>query len=172
MDQSLPNRLAALALHLANRQVEAVEAASGLPASAASALVTIGAEPGTSIKTAALVAGISHSAMVRVCESLQSRGLVARQESPDGRQVALAVTPAGLALRTRILAARAAAMEGPLAGLQEPDRNALRQVVNRLLSDATTDRATGDWICRLCDEDACGADCPVDAAQRRCDPPR
>jgi DNA-binding MarR family transcriptional regulator len=163
----LANRLGALALGLSDAQEAAAMAASGLGPTACAALLAVGVTPGASIGEVAPVAGVSHSVMVRATDALAVAGLVTRAVGADRRRVALRLTPAGAAARAAILAARAAALEGALAPLTAPERAALDGVLDRLLAGLTTGRRQADHLCRLCDEDACGAACPVESAARR-----
>jgi DNA-binding MarR family transcriptional regulator len=163
----LPNRLGALALGLSDAQEAAAMAASGLGPTACAALLAVGVAPGASIGEVAPVAGVSHSVMVRATDALAAAGLVTRAVGADRRRVALRLTPAGEATRAAILAARAAALEAALAPLTERERAALDGLLGSLLAGLTTGRTQADHLCRLCDEDACGDDCPVEREARR-----
>lgn len=163
----LPNRLGALALGLSDAQQAAALAASGLGPTACAALLAAGVTPGASIGEVAPVAGVTHSVMVRAADALAAAGLVTRATGADRRRVALRLTPAGEAARSSILAARAAVLEAALAPLTEAERAALDPLLDRLLAGLTTRRAQADHLCRLCDEEACGADCPVEQTARR-----
>jgi MarR family transcriptional regulator, negative regulator of the multidrug operon emrRAB len=131
--------------------------------------VTAGLYPGSSISTLAAIAGSSHSVMVRNAARLVGQGLAERANATDGRVATLVLTEAGQHLRGQVLAARAAALGRALAGLGPAEQAALAPLLARMLQALTDSRATGDRICRLCDEDSCGVSCPVDAAQLACD---
>ena len=166
MDTNLQNLMGALALALGDAQTHAAEVASGLPASAAAAVVTIGHTPGMTIGQAARVAGVSHSVMVRIAEGLVARGLMARAVGEDRRAVGLTLTVAGVALREAVLAARAAVLARALAGV---DAGALMPMVVQMLTTLTDSRRMADHMCRLCDEALC-TDCPVEAQALRAAP--
>jgi DNA-binding MarR family transcriptional regulator len=159
MALNLQNLLGALALALGDAQTRAAEGASGLPTSAASAIVSIGHTPGMTIKNVAHIAGVSHSVMVRIIEGLVSRGMITRAPGKDKRAVGLKATAAGAALRDAILAARSAVLTRALDGV---DAAALTPTVAQILTRLTDTRCTGDHMCRLCDEATC-TDCPVEA---------
>lgn len=82
----------ALALALSDAPTRAAERASGLLASAATAIVTIGHTPGLTIANVARVAGVSHSVMVRIAEGLKPRSRVAADQ---GRSCAAQQYPCG-----------------------------------------------------------------------------
>ena len=164
---SLPNRLSAFARALADAQLARAREASGLGPSACAALVTLGVAPGATIADLAAIVGVTHSVMVRSVEALRSDGLVERTQVEDGRKVSLLLTDAGARRRCAILAAREEAAAAVLAVLPERDRAALALALDAMLAAITTDRVQADHLCRLCDEEACGADCPVE--RRACE---
>lgn len=162
----LSNRLLAFALALADAQVARAKEASGLGASACAVLVTLGAAPGATIADLATIVGVTHSVMVRTVETLLSDGLVERTPVADGRKVSLLLTAEGARRRSEILTAREHAATGALAAVAETDRAALAVALDAMLAAITADRATADHLCRLCDEEGCGADCPVERRAR------
>ncbi len=164
---SLSNRLAALGLALSDAQLAAARQASGLGATASAALVGLGIAPGSTIAQLAAIAGVTHSVMVRTVEALRSEMLLDRVPDADGRKVALVLTDAGARRRAAILAARADAVSVALDALSAPDRAAFAAALDAMLAALTTGRAQADHLCRLCDEDGCGADCPVERRARR-----
>lgn len=164
---SLTNRVAALSLALADAQERAARAVSGLGASACAAIVTLGPYPGTTIGEVARIAGLTHSVAVRMVEQLVAAGLVARASGADRRTVTLSLTPAGERMRERILAARAEAVRAALDPLPPPALAGLAEVLDPMLCAITRGREQADHLCRLCDEAACGEDCPVEEAARR-----
>lgn len=164
---SLSNRLSAFALALTDAQVANAREASGLGPSACAALVTLGGAPGATIADLAAIAGVTHSVMVRTVEALRSDGLVERTPVDDGRKVSLLLTEEGARRRSAVLSARQEAASAALAAVAEIDHAVLAMALDAMLAAITTDRAKADHLCRLCDEDACGADCPVE--RRACE---
>lgn len=163
---ALENMIGALALAVVDRQTRAIGAATGLSPTAAAAVLGLGVSPGATIAELAEVAGVTHSVMVRQVADLAADGLVARAEGEDRRKVHLSLTPAGEALRRSILAARGRALATVAAAVEAADRPALLALVGGLLAAMTPSRAEADHLCRLCDEEACGDDCPVEARAR------
>lgn len=162
---ALANRLGALATALGDRQARAASQATGLAPGRVAAIISVGADPGIGATALAQVLGITQSVAARLADDLQREGLVDKRPGRTGRDVALHLTPAGEALRARLLAARATAAAEVLAALDSPAQAALAPVIDRLLAALTPDRRTADHICRFCDEVACGAeDCPVERA--------
>ena len=172
MDHDL-NVIGALAVVLGDRIRDATEAASGMGGALPAALSALHEwAGGRTIDTLAGGLRLSHSRTVRVVDRLESQGLATRERDPvDGRSVLVHLTPAGQRAGRRVLEARAAALEGALAGA---DRRALAEIAERTLARATTGRRAAGAICRLCDAHACGhheGRCPVtraaDAAEAR-----
>lgn len=166
-EPDLANLLGALALAVGDAERAAVEQVAGLPASGAAALLALAVEPGQDIAALAAIAGVTHSAMVRLVARLEAEGLVARAAAEgDRRRARLFLTPEGEARRRAALEARAAALRAALAPLGAEGEGALRRAVSSILVGLTTSDAEGDRICRLCDEEACGPECPVEARAR------
>lgn len=167
--ESLINRLGALALALGEAQERAIRDASGLSASASSAIITLGLYPGFTIGAIARIAGLTHSVAVRVVEALVRDGLITRGPGADRREVALRLTTEGEATRVRILAERRAALGRAIGALGPDERVALDAALSRMLTSLTESRVGADHLCRLCDETACGEDCPVEIEAVRLD---
>jgi DNA-binding MarR family transcriptional regulator len=165
MDHDL-NVIGALAVVLGDRIRDATEEASGMGGALPAALAALHEwAGGRTIDTLAGGLRLSHSRTVRVVDRLESQGLARRARDPvDGRGVLVHLTPAGHSAGRRVLEARAAALEGTLAG---DDRRALAEIAERTLARATTGRRAARAICRLCDAHACGhheGRCPVTRA--------
>lgn len=160
----LPNRLAALALALADAQIAAARAATGLSASACAALTTIDQYPGESIGALARVLDLTHSVTVRLVDQLAADGLLTKAAGAvDRRAVSLALTTAGRATANRIRDARATTVARALTPLDTAARRDLTRLADLLLAAITTGRDQADHLCRLCDEGACGGSaCPVE----------
>ena len=161
------NRLGALALALGDAQLAAAREASGLGGSASATVVTLGAHPGLTIGKLAHIAGLTHSVMVRTVAGLEKEGFLLRQRGADRRAVALRLTACGARARAAIVAARAAVLDKALDTLSHDQRGRLDDIMTAMLVGLTTGRDQSDHLCRLCDEPACGADCPVELQARR-----
>ncbi len=152
------NAFGAVALEIAGR----VEAAGEAGPSGSAALVALdGLANGGSIDALRRILGLTHSGAVRLVDRLAAAGLAERRVGVDGRSVSLRLTPEGRRTARRILARREAALEQVLAHLSPAERTTLTRLHEKLargLSGGPEDRQR---ICRLCDVDACGPDCPV-----------
>ena len=158
------NAVGAFALELARRVQEAGETASPHGASVPAALTALhGLTGGQSIDALRRVVGLTHSGTVRLVDKLAAAGLVERRVGADGRSVALQLTPEGRRAARRVLTRREAAIETALASLTPRDRADLARLHERLLARLTESQQDRRRICRLCDVEACGRDCPVRA---------
>jgi len=166
------NVIATMALLVADRAREAVEAAAESSGAIGPALCALHEfASGRPIEVLAGALGVSHSRAVRVVDRLDERGLARRRAAPDDRRVAqVELTAAGRRAARRVLAARAAAVEDVLAGLDDEARAAMAALAARVFDGAVTSRAAARRICRMCDAHACGHDagrCPVTLAADR-----
>lgn len=162
--EALLNRLGAVSLTLVDQILASLPQAGGLGITASSALVAAAHQstPPT-IGELAQICGVSHSVMVRVIEQLDRNGLVNRSAGLDRRSVQITVSDAGRSSRDRILANRMAALAPVVAGLTENDKEALLRILTVMLETLTTSRLESEHICRLCDNQVCGEDCPTEA---------
>ena len=153
------NAFGALAVEVADRVQKA-----GNPhgASVPAALAALhGLAAGQSIDSLARVVGLSHSGAVRLVDRLSEAGFAERRMGADGRAVALQLTPEGRRAARRVLAQREAAIEQVLAPLTSSERVTLARLHERLIASLTTSQQERRRVCRLCDVDACGRDCPA-----------
>ena len=171
----LSNLLGAWSLAVSDRVNAAASTAAGRGGQAPAALVALHQfAGGGTIEDLRQVLGLTHSAAVRLIDSLVVDGHVARRRpTGDRRAVALALTPSGRKVARRIVRARAQAVEATLDGLTEAQRRSLTVLAERLTGDLTALRLeerrqgiapAGGWLCRLCDFDACGrpeGQCPA-----------
>lgn len=157
------NLLGAVAQLAIDRQVEAIAAASGLNATSAAALVTIGHAPAQTIDFLHATLQRSQSATTRLVTKLQHKGFIDRGCAEDGRAVALNLTPAGKKLVARILTARHAALSGCLADLSDTEKTDIDGLLAKILANAVTDDSHAYQICRLCDGERCDV-CPIEDA--------
>lgn len=159
----LANLLGALSVALTDAQVSALKKASDLNPSAASAIITLGANPGLSIGDVSKVLGVSHSAAVRAIDGLVGKELARRDKGADRRNARVSLTAKGKRLRIRLTTARRAVLEDCLVGLAPNSQDALAEILIELLENLTVGRTQADHICRLCDESVCRPNCcPVE----------
>ncbi len=158
------NVLGALALVLTDQTAEAAAAAgqSLTAAAALSALHHFLDRP--TVDRLRRVLGLTPSGAVRLVDRLVEAGLVTRGPGADGRSRSILLTPRGRRAAARISAARADLLTGALDGLSRRDREALGDLLGRVMANVVRDKDGGAWICRLCDLGACGRDagrCPT-----------
>lgn len=157
------NLLGAVAQLCIDRQTDAISVLTGLNATSAAALVTVGHASGESIDFLRLALCRSHSATVRLVADLTSRGLVDRLELDDGRAVGLRLTGKGKKVVEKIHAARMEALRNCLNDLSSDDISRLGTLLGRLLEVNVSDDRHAYQVCRLCNGDECDP-CPVDDA--------
>lgn len=166
------NVAGAAALTISDRLRGASEQAVGRSGALPAAVVSLHHyREGRPVEVLAGSLGVSHSRAVRVVDQLERAGLARRRPDPDdGRVASVALTPAGRRVAQRILTARAAALDGALAGLSAAERRTFASLAAKVLGDLVGDRADARRICRLCDSHACGHEagrCPVTRAADR-----
>jgi len=163
----MANLFGAAALRAVDLMAAATAGAAGRGAQAPAALAAIDREPGGTVERLRHHVGLSQPATVRLVDRLQADGLVARAAGRDGRSIGLELTPAGRRAVAAVRAARAAALEELLAGLDPGERETLGAMLERLLERAAFPGHEDDHVCRLCDVGACRrpqGGCPVDRA--------
>jgi DNA-binding MarR family transcriptional regulator len=162
------NVVGALALVLADRTADAIGAAAGQAASAATALsALLHFLDRPTIERLRQVLGLTHSGAVRLVDRLVAAGYVTREPGPDARGTALALTAAGHTAARRVSQARAAVLRQALASLTPTERATFGALAGKVLGGLARGPGATRWICRLCDTAACGADtgrCPARAA--------
>lgn len=166
MSPQLVNMLGALSLALADAQIEAVQKASGIGTAGCATLVALGHYPNLTIREIATIAGLSHSVIVRTVEALVGAGLITKAPGKDKREVMSHLTPEGKRLRDDLIHARESVLKKALITLSPQNQDVLHGLVSQMLENMTTSRDQSDHLCRLCDEDACGPDCPVEMRVR------
>ncbi|HZR52608.1 MAG TPA: MarR family transcriptional regulator [Streptosporangiaceae bacterium] len=128
--------------------------------------MTLAHYPGQSVGALARTLSLTHSGAVRLADRLVAAGLVRRANPGPGRTLALLLTESGQLAAARVLARRRVAVERLVNGLEPEEAAALERLASRLLTGLTTDRASAQRLCRLCDEPLCDRwrGCPVDRA--------
>lgn len=165
------NVVGALALMLADRTADAVTAAAGHSATAATALSALHHfldRP--TVDTLRRVLGLTPSGAVRLLDRLAEAGYVERRPGADGRSISLQLTAAGREAAERVSAARAAVLTDALAVLSPAERQSLDRIASRVLVGLMRPPGATRWMCRLCDTGVCRAapgDCPIRAEVRR-----
>lgn len=130
-----------LAVHRLTRTLRNQRPVDGLSLTQLSALVTIWRDGPLSAGDVAAREGVKPPSATRVLAGLESLGLISRTADPeDGRQVALAVTPAGSRRVDEDLQARDAWLAQRLEALDEDDRRLLERAVTVLKRLAEQDQ--------------------------------
>lgn len=159
------NLLGAVAIALSDLIRAKAQTKSGLDATSQAALVAISTFlEGATISELSRLAGLSHSATVRLVGRLVAQGLVQRTEGFDRRAVSLRPTPRGRKVGAEILAERGRALGALLDDIGEPRRAQLTGALEGLLGALVNREADPFRICRMCDAFACGhyeGRCPV-----------
>lgn len=126
----------------------------------------VGVVPSVEVESGRDGEGSSHSATVRLADSLEGAGMLQRAAGPDRRTTSLVLTPAGEATVSRLRDNRLAALRGFVDALDAGQREALIGAVEELLHGRVVQPIDAWRICRLCDVERCVVpSCPVlDAA--------
>jgi DNA-binding MarR family transcriptional regulator len=131
------------------------------------ALVTLRWNDGVTVDELARIVRLSQPGAVRLVDRLAEAGMVKRKTSEvDGRIRSVHLTPKGRRRSDQVLAERSKLLTSALAGLDQSTALAFQHGLEQVLEHLTIDEVTAFQICRLCDEDACGApqNCPVECA--------
>ncbi len=158
-DSYVANLLGAFGLAVTDA-VTAARISVGLDERACEALVLVAHNRGRSLDWLRQRLALTHSGAVRLADRLEREGLLLRSRS--GREVQLALSPAGDTAVRRLLYARRRALDALMAPLALEDRDHLVRLMDAMLAAPRRSRAEADRGCRWCDWPACGHDCPID----------
>jgi DNA-binding MarR family transcriptional regulator len=173
------NLVATVAVALSDQVREASERASGQAGAGPAALVMLSQSlrAGTMDDLRRAI-GLTPSGAVRLVDRLVDDGLVERRAGGDQRSLALVLTRSGRAAARRILKARAEVVTTALRDVAPVEQKALNAIVEQLTGSITMHRLTArgrgqvpasGWLCRLCDQAACGRPegrCPAQTTAR------
>lgn len=169
----LANVLGVVALDVLTQMGAAIEDATGLSSVQATAVSALAnSSDGGSTDDLRRIVDLSHSATVRLVDRLVERGLVTRRAAVDGRVAAVHLTARGRRTAAAIRQARQAVLEDLVGHLPVEQRRSLTVVLDGMAAlevrPAPEGVAAADYLCRLCDPDACGFPrrCPVTKAVR------
>jgi DNA-binding MarR family transcriptional regulator len=157
VDHAAANVTGALALAVADR----LDADSR-----AAALITLLERGALTIEWLRRIAGLSHSATVRLVDRLAEEGLAHRRPGPDRRSVSILLTARGRRAAERLRRERETMLVSLLAPLEPEERRTLLALAEKVLAGAVSGRWEARLACRLCDHGVCAAagGCPVDRA--------
>jgi DNA-binding MarR family transcriptional regulator len=164
------NLLGTLALVIADRTADAVDAAAGSSPSAASALsALLHFLDAPSVDLLRQVLGLTSSGTVRLVDRLEQMGYVQRSPGRDGRSTSVTLTAAGRRAAQRISAARAEVLNDALGVLSAAEREEFEPLIGKVLAGLVRGPGAVRWLCRMCDTGVCGREegkCPVANAAR------
>jgi MarR family transcriptional regulator, negative regulator of the multidrug operon emrRAB len=168
-DSRTANLLGATVLALSDQLLAGATRSVGVSASAAAALVVLSNSTGLSVTELGRRVGLSQPAAARMVDSLEADGLVERQRHRSrSRWVTVSLTRTGRRSARRLLGARGGPLVDAIADLEPQEREALSDLLSKLLTRLYDEIGSSELICRLCDRAACTteATCPVGAAER------
>ncbi len=165
MNDRTANLLGTVGLAVASRIEAAARDILSHAGETPAAVVVIGYGLGPSNEELRRILGLSHPGSVRLVDRLVADGLVERRAGADRRSIALFLTPAGAALRERLLKGRLAALRPLLQPLGDDEQAMLGALLAKLLAGLPSSDADRCHLCRLCDDRVC-TDCPIPAAFR------
>ena len=164
-DERLANVLGAFALAMSDELEGATARAAGRTGAGPAAIVALSdLLAGRSVDDLRRAVGLTHSGGVRVVDRLVGDGLAERRPGPDGRSVALALTPAGRRLAGKVRNARQQTLQQALDVLDDREQAQLGSLLDKLVGGVVDRRLegrraggtpAGGWLCRLCDPVAC-----------------
>lgn len=158
------NILGALAVALSGRITSETSAVSGVSPSAVSALVQVHFYPGICVEQIKSQIWLSHSATVRVIDSLERAGFIERRRvnEQDGRVTSLFITDRGETIVTDILNRRNSITRNIVASFPPDEQSLIERVVCGLISTLVQPGPEQEYVCRFCDLSACPQDlCPM-----------
>ncbi len=160
----IENLLGALALAVTDAAF--APAATGLPRSAQSVLVSVHAYPGRPVSWVRDLLGLTSSGATRLVDELESAGLLVRRPGADARSKRVDLTPSGRAVVRDLLRSRDRAIAGLVKPLPPDDRADLERILATLVAGLADDRPGAERVCRMCDRHACAGrraqGCPLD----------
>jgi DNA-binding MarR family transcriptional regulator len=173
------NLVATVAVALSEQVREAAERTSGQAGAGPAALVLLAQSlRGGTMDDLRRAIGLTPSGAVRLVDRLVADGLVERRAGADQRSLALVLTRSGRAAARRIAKSRAQVVTDALRDIAPDEQEVLRSIVEQLAASITLQRLegraqgqipAGGWLCRLCDQAACGrpeGQCPAESSAR------
>jgi DNA-binding MarR family transcriptional regulator len=172
--ERVTNLLGAFALAVTDAVRQAGASAAGHTDAMPAALTILLSSPrGRSIDELSRAVALTPSGGVRLVDRMVGAGFVERRPGADARSVRVVLTRRGRGVARSILTARNAVIERLLEPLDREQRSRLETMLESLLGAHATQRIDarrrrqeppGGWMCRLCDQVACGRDhddCPA-----------
>lgn len=128
------------------------------------ALVAISNHPNETIDVLSKVLGLTHSGTVRLINTLEQEGLVARHKSlQDARSVVLNTTLQGNDRVEQILTHRHNALAKVTEHFSHDQKQQFTKLLEVAMGHLTDKKVEARRICRLCDEGVCRKQgCPIE----------
>lgn len=163
----LENLLGAQSLALADRLSAAEVGSVGGTVSTTerSALVTLLAHPGRSVRWLGEVLELTSSGATRLVDRLVAAGWVTRTAGADARRRHVQLTSSGRATARAVLRARQAVLGAAVAGLSPRKRRQFEELLDEVVTGLASTRIPALHVCRMCDRAACtseGRVCPLE----------
>jgi DNA-binding MarR family transcriptional regulator len=126
--------------------VEDITVPEGLMPTDPPILAALADSPGIGEHQIAERIGIASSKLRRMLKRLESQGLVARNQAPNGRgQSTFALTPDGIETQRRMYHAVLAAQDRVMAPLSDTERETLRNLLARIIKADAASRGDTDY---------------------------
>ncbi len=166
MDQFANNLVGTFSLLVSDAVADSVASVVGHEGALGAAVAYVFAEPGVGIERLRLSLGLSQPAAVRLVGQMVEAGLATRAtDATDRRRAQVYLTRRGRDVADTLLATRRNAIDSVLRGLSPAEQDSLAALIAKALAQAKTDRAHGEYRCRLCDVRICPQPrCPVEAS--------
>lgn len=161
MHEPMLNIASAFATALSDRVAAAVVGTSGLGQTAAEGLLTVCNHPGEPVEALASRLALTPAGATRLLDRLERKHLIRRKRAAgDGRSRVVQPTVDGRRLAFQMLKVRGEVTARMLAALSPVEQAELERLLASLLAASNGDPAPAKHPCRMCDQGACGADCP------------
>ncbi len=165
-EKYISNLIGAFATSVSTAIESQISELGGRSLSHEAALVAIHNHPNETIDVLSKVLGLTHSGAVRLINTLEQEGLIARKKSvQDARSVVLCTTQEGSERVAEILSSREAAIVKVLDHFSEEQKQSFTKLLEVAMGNLTDKQSEARRICRLCNEGVCRKlGCPVEGS--------
>lgn len=165
-EKYISNLIGAFATSVSTAVESKVLTLGGRSLSHETALVAINNHPNETIDVLSKVLALSHSGAVRLINTLEQEGLVARYKSTqDARSVVLRTTQQGAERVKIILNSRESVILKVLEHFTDEQKKQFSGLLESAMANLTDKQIEARRICRMCDEGVCRKmGCPVEKA--------
>ena len=165
-EKYISNLIGAFATSVSTAIESQISELGGRSLSHEAALVAIHNHPNETIDVLSKVLGLTHSGAVRLINTLEQEGLIARKKSvQDARSVVLCTTQEGSERVEEILCSREAAIVKVLDHFSKEQKQSFTELLEVAMGNLTDKQSEARRICRLCNEGVCRKlGCPVEGS--------